>query len=112
MSTIAGLKSVDIYGDMSLTSSSEKVWVSRTVDECSVHINVAGMVDRKMELKKNQEKMRKLVENLARLEANMGTASYRSSAPSHVQETHRLKVASLQTEINQLKKYAKELGEM
>ncbi|KAI9551128.1 hypothetical protein GHT06_003105 [Daphnia sinensis] len=111
MSTIAGLN-VTIYGDICLTNSSEKAWVSRTVENCSVHLNLAGMIDRNMELKKNQEKLKKLVENLARLEANMSTASYRSSAPAHVQETHRLKVAFLQTEICQLKEYAKELDKI
>jgi valyl-tRNA synthetase len=103
MSTIAGLKSVTICGHISLESSNEKVWVSRTVDSCSVHVNVAGMVDRRMELKKNQDKMRKLVENLARIEANMNSSSYRISAPYHVQETHRLKADSLRNEIDSLK---------
>ena len=113
MSTIVGLKSVTICDDISLESNSnEKVWVSRTVDNCSVHVNVAGMVDRRMELKKNQDKMKKLVENLAKIEANMNSSSYRLSAPSHVQETHRLKADSLQNEINSLKLYAKKLDKM
>ena len=112
MTSIAGLKSVTVCDDRCPENSNEKVWVSRTVDSCSVHVNIAGMVDRRMELKKNQDKMRKLVDKLARMEANMNSSSYRLSAPSHVQETHRQKADSLRNEINSLKLYAKKLDEM
>lgn len=107
MSTIAGLKSVTFCADIGLSNSNGKDLVSRTVDDCSVHLNVAGLIDRKIELQKNRDKLKKLVVNLTRLEANMNTPSYRMTAPPQVQETHRLKVASLRTEISRLQEYAK-----
>ncbi len=106
MSTVVGLKSMTICDDKALLGNSiGKDLVSRTVDNCSVHLNVAGLIDRQMELKKNRDKLNKLVDSLARLEVNMSTSSYRMTAPVQVQESHRLKVASLRTEINQLKDY-------
>jgi valyl-tRNA synthetase len=112
MATIGGLESVTICEERRLQNSKEKVWVSRTVDSCSVHVNIAGMVDLRAELKKNQDKMRKLVDKLSRMEANMNSSSYQLSAPSHVQDIHRQKADSLRNEINSLKLYAQKLDEL
>ena len=92
-----------------LGNSSGKDLVSRTVDNCSVHLNVAGLIDRQLELKKNRDKLKKLTNNLSRLEANVNTSSYRMTAPLQVQENHRQKIASLQTEISRLMEYIKTL---
>lgn len=81
--------------------------ISRTVDDCSVHLNVTGLIDRGVEMKKNRDKLKKLRDNLARMEASMNASSYRMSAPPQVQEAHRVKAAALRTEISQLEAYAK-----
>lgn len=109
ISTTTGLKSITICSDMKMVNSSGDDLISRTVDDCSVHLNVTGLIDRRVELKKSRDKLKKLIDNLARLEANMNASSYRMSAPPQVQEAHRVKAAALRTEISQLEAYAKML---
>ena len=110
MLTISGLKSMIICNHSGLLgNSSGKDLVSRTVDNCSVHLNVAGLIDRQLELKKNRDKLKKLTNNLSRLEANVNTSFYRMTAPLQVQENHHQKIASLQTEISRLMEYIKTL---
>ncbi len=84
--------------------------IIRTVRDCSVHMNVTGIIDRKIELKKSSEKLKKLEENLMRLESMMNNTSYTASAPVQIQEKHRAKIEALRNETRQVKDYVQMLN--
>lgn len=107
--SVVGLNTANIYRDLPLTVSNRKDLISRTVDQCSVHLVMPGIVDEQNELVKNREKLRKLIGSLNRLEASMNSPSYQSSAPLNVQESHERKIAALQAEIRQLEDHIKAL---
>ena len=108
LTTITGLKSLPLVHKVDQSRRTEN-WVARTVDDCSVHLNVAGLVDVDAELKKNADKLKKLVKNLNQLENTMSSPSYSANAPLQVQEAHRAKLAMLRNEINQLENIGKNL---
>lgn len=109
ISTVAGVNCLPILSDLSLVNLMKKDMISRTIEDCSVCLKVTGLINRVVELEKNLKKLKKVTDSLARLESNMKSNSYCMSAPAHVQETHRLKVATLRTELSQIQNNIKML---
>lgn len=110
IATLAGVGKVEICQSIGSTRKDAATMIIRTVRDCSVYMNVTGIIDRKIELKKSSEKLKKLEENLIRLESMMNNTSYTASAPVQVQEKHRAKIEALRNETRQVKEYVKMLN--
>ena len=106
ISILGGVSNVEIIGDVKCLEKTGKPFVSRTVSNCSVHLNLAGFINPTVELNKCQDKMKKLKGNLEKLKTVTNAPSYKTSAPLHIQEAHLKKANTLQEEINQLENYA------
>ena len=105
ITNLAGMKKFEIRTDW--TELSGKKWASRTVEGCAIHVGLADNFNEELELKKCRSKMQKISENLKKLETTTSAPTYATSAPLHIQEMHRNKIASLREEINQLENYCR-----
>lgn len=75
-----------------------------------MHVNVNGLVDFEVELKKSFEKLKKLKIALAKLEVTISAPGFKTSAPLPVQEHQHKRAKTLRNEISQLEAYMKELS--
>lgn len=111
IATLAGVGKVEICQSIdSIRKNAATTMIVRTVRDSSVHLNVTGIIDRKIELKKSSEKLKKLEENLTRLQSMINNISYTASAPAQIQEKHRAKIEALRNETRQVQEYVKILN--
>jgi len=108
ISTLAGVGDVDL----SVGSVPTGTYVSRTIADGSVHVDLSGVIDVVGESNKCQTKISKLKRQLERLNATVSAPAYVSSAPAHVQESHQKKITALHQEIDQLENYLTMIGEL
>jgi len=108
ISTLAGVGDVKF----SVDGVPPGTFVSRTITDGSVHVDLSGVVDIVGESKKCRTKIGKLKRQLERLDATVSASAYASNAPVHVQESHQKKMTALRQEIDQLENYLTIIGEL
>lgn len=104
ISTLAGVGQVEISA-VAPSAKSGATLISRTMNNCSVHLDMTGLIDRDEEFKKCIKKLKKLTDKLSSLERTINNPSYVHTAPAHVQENHKAKAVALRHEISQLEEY-------
>lgn len=86
--------------------------VSTVSDATSVYLHLEGVIDPKMELMRLRKKLSKLQKEENKVARIVSTPGYAAKSPAHIQEAHHKKLASLRSELKQIKALILSLEEM